>query len=359
MDEMKTNGCAEAKMPRRSAAFDCLRATACLFIILMHTARSTQLMYPARMTVLANMAVSQILINVQYWAVPCFIMVTGALLLQPGKQIGYRKLFSKYIARVVKAIVVFGILFAVLEAVFNPQMRSWPVFLGGVAEVFTGGTWSHMWYLYCLLGLYLLLPAYKKIATASGERDIRYLLIVYGVFQSLLPLLGIWNIPCGFYIHVSTIYPFWLFLGYYLYTWGGKVPRGVYGAAALLGTAVLGALTYVRVRYQIPALDSLFAYSSVLVIVQAAGVAGWFFRCSGDGFPRVKKALANIDSHSFGIYLIHMAYVRLLYKYLHFDPYTLGLAGVPGMLAVVAFAFVMAYVTDMAMKKLPVFRSIV
>ena len=343
--------------PARFSGFDCLRATACLCIILMHTAHSTALMYGPQMT-FARAAVCQIALNLQYWAVPCFIMVTGALLLQPEKQISYKKLFSRYIARVVKAIVVFGVLFAVLEAIFNPAMRSLRVFLGGVAEVFTGGTWSHMWYLYCLVGLYLLLPAYKKIAAASDERDVRYLLIVYGVFESLLPLLGLWNIPCGFYIHVSTIYPFYLFLGYYLSRWGGKIDRRVWAALAALSTLALGALTYVRVRRSLAALDIFFGYSSVLVIGQAAGVAGWFFQCR-EGSSAVKRTLANIDSHSFGVYLIHMAYIRLLYKYLHFDPYTLGLAGVPGLLAVVLFAFALAYVTDMVMKKLPVFKSIV
>ena len=344
----------------RSAAFQCLRAVACVFIVLLHTVDSTTQAFPGKANLTLWRAVGgRIAINELYWAVPCFIMVTGALLLQPAREVGYKKLFTKYVARVVKAIVVFGVLFAVLEAIFDPAMRTWPAFLGGVAEVFTGRTWAHMWYLYCLVGLYLLLPAYRKVAAASNERDTLYLLAVYGAFQSLLPLLGIWDIPCGFYIHVGTIYPFWLFLGWYLWRWGGRLSRRTYGAMALAGTVLLAALTYVRVSRNAAALDALFSYSSPLVILQAAGIAGWFFRCSQEGFPRVKKALANIDRHSFGIYLIHMAYVRLLYKHLHFDPYSLGLGGAPGILVTAAFAFVLAYITDMAMKKLPVFKSIV
>ena len=343
---------------RRDAGYDCLRAAACLCIILMHTAYSTILMYGPSMTAVQT-AVCQVALNAQYWAVPCFIMVTGALLLAPEREIGYKKLFSRYIARVVKAIVVFGVLFAVLEAIFNPAMRTWRVFLGGVAEVFTGNTWSHMWYLYCLVGLYLLLPAYKKVAAASDERDIRYLLIVYGAFESLLPMLGIWNIPCGFYIHVSTIYPFWLFLGHYIRRWGDRLPRRAYGAMAVMGTLAAAALTWLQMRRGWPVPEILFSYTSPLVIVQAAGVAGWFFSLKREGFAGVKRVLSNIDGHSFGVYLIHMAYVRLLYKYLHFNPFTLGLGGIPGLIAVVAFAFAAAYVTDMVMKKVPVFKSIV
>ena len=354
------NDCAEAATPRRSAAFECLRAVACLFIILLHTTDATRQMFPGKANMTLWRAVgTQGAINELYWAVPCFVMVTGALLLDPARKIGYKKLFSKYVARALKAIVAFGVLFAVLEAIFDPAKRTWAAFLGGVGEVFTGGTWAHMWYLYCLLGLYLLLPAYKKIADASDERDVRYLLIVYGLFEAVLPLLGIWDIPCGFYIHVGTIYPFWLFLGWYLHRWGGKLPRSAYGVLALAGTAALAAVTYVRVRWNVAALDRLFSYSSPLVIVQAAGIAGWFFRCDGESFPRVKKAMACVDRHSFGVYLIHMAYVRLIYKYLHFDPYVWGLGGAPGILAVAAAAFALAYVTDMAMKKLPVFKNIV
>ncbi len=341
---------------KRTVGFDCLRAVACLGIILLHTVYSTTLMYAGEMTYRRTMA-SQIVMNELMWAVPCFIMVTGALLLVPEKEISYRTLFQKYVARMVKAIALFGVLFAVLEMIFNPPQRTWDHFLGGVWEVFTGGSWSHLWYLYCLLGLYLLLPAYKKVTAQAEERDILYLMGIYALFLSALPMLEMAGVRCGFYIHVSTVYPLYFFMGYWLRRWGERLSRGFYAGLFAAATALLGALTYIRVSRDITAMDGFFQYSSLLVAAQALGAAGWFFRCRAEGFAGVKKVLSNIDRHSFGVYLIHMAYVRLLYKHLHFDPFTVG--GVPGVLLTVAFAFAAAYLTDVVMKRLPVFKSIV
>lgn len=257
----------------------------------------------------------------------------------------------------VKAIVVFGLLFALLEFIFEPDQRTVQAVFGNLCEVFTGNTWSHMWYLYCLLGLYLLLPAYKKIAALSDERDILYLLGIYCLFEALLPLLGVFNIQCGFYIHVSSVYPFWLFLGYWLYRWGGRFSRRLYGGMFLAATAVIACVSLLRTWYRLPALDALFTYSSPLTILQAGGLAGWFFHGRSENLSLPGRVLIRIDRHGFGIYLIHMAYIRLLYKHLHFDPFVT----VPalGVFAAAAFAFVMAYITDIVMKKLPLFRSIV
>lgn len=338
----------------RNPGYDCLKAVACVGIIYLHTIFSTTLMYADRITPLQTL-LSEIFMNNLMWAVPCFLMVTGALLLPAEKEIGYGTLFRKYIARILKAIVVFGVAFVLLEMIFNPDRRSGAYFLKGLYKIVTGDTWSHMWYLYCLIGLYLLLPAYKKVAANAEEKDIRYLLIVYGVFQSLLTLLDIGNIRFGFYIHVSSIYPFWLFLGYYLKRWGLRRKRSFYVWIFAVSTVLLVVMTLVRMKWDLAALETLFEYHSILVIGQAYGIAGWFFRCGAER-AAPQKVLGKINEHSFGIYLIHMAFVRLIYKHLHFDPFTVN--GALGITAVVLAAFVLSYAVDWLLKKIPFFRGI-
>ncbi len=341
---------------QRERGFDHLRAVACLFIILLHTVDSTSLMYGIKLNSFWRAAGFQAVTNELMWAVPCFVMVTGALLLPPEKVIGYRALFTRYIARVVKAIVFFGVLFVALEVIFNPDQRTWAHVGCGLYEIFSGDSWSHMWYLYCLLGLYLLLPAYKAVTAHAGRRDILYLLAVYGLFEAAVPLLGIWNIRCGFYIHVSSIYPFWLFLGYYLRRWGKLIRRALYGWVFLGATVAIAAASLARTYWRLDMLSPLFSYSSPLVILQAGGLAGWFFQSRADGSGTMSRVLCNIDRHSFGIYLIHMAYIRLFYKHLHFDPFAIG--AVPGVLAVALGAFLLAYGTEWVLRKLPPFKSI-
>ena len=274
------------------------------------------------------------------------------------KPLTYEALFKKYIARILKAIFVFGLIFLLSVMAFTPGRRTLRYFLQGVYKIFTGDTWSHMWYLYCLIGLYLLLPAYKKIAALSEEKDIRYLLIVYAVFLSILPQVEKFGVRCGFYIHVSSIYPFWLFLGYYIHRWGLTRSRRFYSLLGAGATVLLALLTWVRTRWDIAAMDDLFGYSSILVIAQAAGVAGWFFQARAEGFPRLKGLLTNIDGHSFGIYLIHMMFVRLFYKHLNYDPFMFGPAWLLGVVLLVLVSFVLSYILDWLLKKLPLFRGI-
>ena len=71
-----------------------------------------------------------------------------------------------------------------------------------------------MWYLYLITALYLLLPFYRKIAASLNSKDTYYLLGVYLVFLSLLPMLQtLTEKSTAFYICVYSVYPLYLFLG--------------------------------------------------------------------------------------------------------------------------------------------------
>ena len=98
--------------------FSYLRAVACIAIIVLHVAYSAALMFGGSISQTQNI-VSMIIVNCMMWAVPCFIMVTGALLLNKARKITYRKLFGQYILRVFGALVFFGMVFRIFDMVMN------------------------------------------------------------------------------------------------------------------------------------------------------------------------------------------------------------------------------------------------
>ena len=53
------------------------------------------------------------------WAVPCFVMVTGALLLDENREVSFDKLFNKYILRVLGALVVFSMVFRIFDIIMD------------------------------------------------------------------------------------------------------------------------------------------------------------------------------------------------------------------------------------------------
>ena len=54
-------------------------------------------------------------VHVMHFAVPLFVMITGALLLQPERKIDYRKVLTKYAWRMVVILALVGTAFAWME----------------------------------------------------------------------------------------------------------------------------------------------------------------------------------------------------------------------------------------------------
>ena len=157
-------------------------------IVLMHTLNISEILYRDEISK-AQQRAALTGVYCLMWAVPVFIMVTGALLLDPKKEITVSKIFSKYILRVLLALVFAVLVFALFDACMNGDGIGFETFTSAFVKLIEGKSWSHLWYLYLLMGLYLLLPAYRAVAAHVSDKEYRYLLIVLAVFLLLLPQL--------------------------------------------------------------------------------------------------------------------------------------------------------------------------
>lgn len=104
----------ERKKKEKIENFSYIRAVACIGIITLHTVFTSLGLYGEWLKEGQEISY-RVVINNLMWAVPCFFMVTGALLLDKDREISYKKLFSQYIARILGAIIVFGFVFAVAD----------------------------------------------------------------------------------------------------------------------------------------------------------------------------------------------------------------------------------------------------
>ena len=335
---------------KRTNYYSYLRAIACMAIVLLHTADASVLLYGDAISNVQK-TISMSMVYCMMWAVPCFVMVTGALLLDPGKEITYKKLYGKYILRIVLALAVFGVIFRCFDIFMNHEAWTVSGVLQGLWNVMIGKSWAHLWYLYLLIGIYLLLPFYRKIAANSSTKEIWYLLGIYALFLSILPLSGMVNVDLAFYIHTATIYPFYLFLGWAISN--GKLNISKVGGAILFVVGTLLLITVVRYRYinGVEELANLLNYSSVFVILQCMGLFAMLKRDRNqdDLVTFVEKILRSVDKCSFGIYLVHMIFIRLLLRYWEFNPYEFGIWMIP----IISFSvFIITWVVVSVFKKL-------
>jgi len=87
---------------------DCLRVAAITAVIIIHIAASQWYITPVNTF---NWRVLNIYDSLARWCVPIFIMISGALFLNPSKNISKKDLFCKYIKRILIANVFWGFLY--------------------------------------------------------------------------------------------------------------------------------------------------------------------------------------------------------------------------------------------------------
>ena len=90
---------------KRIPGYSLLRVLACIAIIILHMFASAEILFQNVITP-EQITGSNVIVNCMMWAVPCFVMVTGALLLDENREVSFDKLFNKYILRALGALVV-------------------------------------------------------------------------------------------------------------------------------------------------------------------------------------------------------------------------------------------------------------
>ncbi len=261
--------------------FSKIRVISCIAIVFLH------MFYLAASgfePTFVQQTVSMIVRNCLLWAVPCFVMVSGALLLDPSREMTIGKIFGKYVRRILLALIIFTLIYAVFDRALSGEAFGLTFVKDWLLRLWTNGSWPHVWYLYMVLGLYLMLPLYRMVTAyrepASGylarknDTILRYAVMVFFLFLSVLPTIAyLTGRTSGFYLMSYTVYPFYFFMGYALHTGKVRIPTPAAAVMLLAGTVCLIAATYYGITLQSDALRNFSgSYASVAVAVQSVGL---------------------------------------------------------------------------------------
>ncbi len=261
------------------------------------------------------------------WCVPVFVLISGYLFLNPRREISFRQMLWKYCRRIVLALLVFGVPYAWLELAARERAFRPGMLWEGVLMVCRGQSWSHLWYLYMILGLYLLTPLLKRFL-ARCPRGLLYLLLAFlAVGSSVLPFVKklfsleeLWVLPDG------GIYPFYYLCGYLFAA--GKPGHGR-GAGIMAGSAVILLAAGMAISRLGGGYGVQMAYNYPFTVILSLNLF-FLFRetayeraCSGKkpgADPGVTDVTSFLSELCFGVYLVHPVFVNIAYKFLHITP---------------------------------------
>ena len=155
-------------------------------------------------------------------------MLSGALLLQPVKVNEPIRVFLK------KRLSRIGLAFAFWTAIYTIwsfYVSKTPVTLANVGQSISfdlfSGAYYQFWFIYLIVGLYLITPILRVVITYGGDKMIRYLIIVWFVGVAVVPLL---ELASGFILNVDV---------FVIGGWIGYFVLGLYLLKVKLRSAVL------------------------------------------------------------------------------------------------------------------------
>lgn len=256
------------------------------------------------------------------WAVPVFFMITGALLLNPEKSISFKQCLSKYCLRIILALFMFGIPFAMMRLYMETKTINLIMLVRAVGCVFTNGGLSHFWYFYSLIGIYLLLPVLKIFVDCSDRDALQYLLIVMFIFVYCLPTLSdLIGVEITFSMPLK--YPvFYVMLGYYLKERMSKWKTKY----CLIGIFCILAVVVVTDYFDLASGGILAAYDSPLIAFFAVLIFMAFKNINQGGITESKAALLwKIDRLCFGVYIVHPVFIQFIYRVVKITPLNFSL----------------------------------
>ena len=299
-----------------SIPVDLIRTFAIVLVILLHAA-----IEPFPIDSVVNQAVV-----LRWWSVniydslsrvcvPLFVMLSGALLLQPSKvEEPLKVFFKKRVARIGLPLIFWGATYFAWRYIASNEALT----LNSIGQGIVSGPYYHFWYLYTLVGLYLVTPILRVLVAHAGRKVLRYFLVLWFVGTAVVSILYIFvTFSLSSDVFLLTGFVGCFLLGLYLLDVRLK-NRTLY-VLWFVGFAWTVVGTYL-ITYFVGGHLQYFFYDflSINVILAAAALFMLLSHIPADYVGRkslrTNKLVHFIGQSSLAIYLLHIVVLESLHR---------------------------------------------
>ncbi len=198
------------KANERNVSLDLLRIIAIICVIFIHISGKILVKYPDISN--DDLLVAFIYNSASRIAVPIFIMLSGLLLLHKQETIGV--FLKKRFFSIVPVFLLWNGIYS-LYIHLQDNSEDWLyIFLKGFREPI----FYHLWYIYVLLGLYLVTPFLREVFNKIDGKYIRYFLIIcFGsIFLNTL-IHNFFGFKLAIHTYTGIELAYYIFGGYLLF----------------------------------------------------------------------------------------------------------------------------------------------
>jgi surface polysaccharide O-acyltransferase-like enzyme len=337
-------------MKPRKVSIDLMRIIASLAVIIIHVTAVNWYKLPLDQNWLINNFINSL---VHSWAVPLFLVISGSLLL--AKDCPIKTIYKKYIPRVLICLIIWHFIYYF----YVTKIFSFSSFVMGFTQLIQGKSFSHLWYLYVLIGIYILLPLLAKLVKVISKKEYLYLLIIMGIITIIVPTIKLFfNVDINPYFSVFSVfkfseYIFYFLLGYYLYKYPIKnivIIRILLIITVLLNIGMAFYSNYMGMKNGIPVV-----YAQTYTVLGTFSVIGIYSFVNRDR-KMISKFINMLGELSFGVYLIHFLIIKIIFDYIiHF----IIISPIIDVLLITMSVWLISYVVSFILSKIPIIKKII
>jgi len=291
---------------KRNYNLDILRIIAATLVVLFHCVVSNWLSEPIDSF---NWNIMNVIVSICYCCDPLFVMLSGALIL--SKDITFRNLYKR-IKRFVIVFVIWSLFYYLTEYEYDGLLN--------IIELLLEGKY-HMWYLYMIIGLYILSPVFRKV-TENRKLEL-YTILVIVMFSCLMPnllnIFGLFDLSIGglsyaldnIQIGKISIYFAYYLIGHYITAYNIKNKKTIFLCAiiclliSIIGTQILSN------KFNIST-NVLNGDKTVLTMIISIGIFVLVYSYKKD--YKKTNIITKLSQLTFGVYLIHPFCIDILLK---------------------------------------------
>ncbi len=337
---------------------DILKCLGCISVIIIHTASQSMS---------DNYIYSFNWISAVFWgslcrfAVPVFLMVTGALMLDTKRKLSFWRIYEHYFLRILLCLLFWSLMYELYFIagywILYRQFDS-GAFISALKNVLFFDHHFHLYYLQILLVFYLFLPLLRWFAANADRKMQRYALLLWLIFGILMPTLfkfepfkSMSGIPAEYPLKMTYSAMGYTLLGWYLKN--TEIKRsdvkkwlGLFAAGFAIVFGVTVAVSMIKGSFYQEFLDGF----SPGVALMAAGIFGLVTALYKDKDAGSMPKVVKLSKASFCIFLVHHFFVMLLRTYLYTAYKTLPIIVIPAQALVV---FVLSVLTYALLSRIP------
>jgi len=255
------------------------------------------------------------------FAVPIFLMLSGALLL--NKEYKILEFIKKRYPRIIIPFLFWGVIYVIFAILFQNKasyFSSLSTAIPFIVKMFLGvqGYLTHFWYVWLILSVYLLFPIINKWIKNSSFSEIKYFLGIWFITSIFVSF----NIP---YYNINLSYfagPIgFVILGYYLSNKTNKILGNIFLWPILfLISTLLRVWTLFDLSISANHLVMASDIYSALSVIQATSMFLMIKNFNDNQiFTKAASILKNgiignltvsLSRYSYGIYLIHVLFLK-------------------------------------------------